>query len=142
MSDLCRQCSAWTDDSWAICVDCRKQGYYNLRENNVMNSTRKSTPPIKCIPCRVTFRGHRYQINSDGSVRNISAWIEMETTARRRSPESYKFSEVTALVPQERWDVAREVRREASRLRRNRNARERHQALRSLGTTKTPYGWE
>lgn len=101
-----------------------------------------SKPPIHCTPCRVTYRGYRYQINSDGSVRNISAYIEMESTARRRSPESYKFSEVTALVPEERWDVAKEVRREASRQRRNRNARERNQALRSLGMTKTSYGWE
>lgn len=37
---------------------------------------------------------------------------------------------------------ARDVRREASRLRRNRNARERHQAMRDVGMTKTSYGWE
>lgn len=30
--DLCRQCENWTPDPWAICADCRKEGFVNSRE--------------------------------------------------------------------------------------------------------------
>jgi hypothetical protein len=38
--------------------------------------------------------------------------------------------------------VAKQVRQEAARKRKNAAARARAQALRDLGLTKTPYGWE
>lgn len=30
--DLCRQCSEWTTDGWAICADCRAEGFIHTRE--------------------------------------------------------------------------------------------------------------
>lgn len=106
---------------------------------------------MKCKPCRVTYKSHRYQIDSDGSVRNITAYIQVENDRQNdlgiprlqdRGLAAMKASDVTALVPQERFDIAREVRQEAARQRRNRNQRERSQAMRSLGMKHTPYGWE
>ena len=78
------------------------------------------------IPCRVTFQGVRYEISKDGSV-------------RRFRPVDVNFSEAELPVSPE---FAKDVRAEASRQRRNRNNRERHSVLRSLGMVKTPYGWE
>ena len=52
---------------------------------------------------------------------------------------------VTLDPESEGWNLltsaARHLRNGAKR-RRNRNARERYQAMKSLGMTKTPYGWE
>lgn len=92
--------------------------------------------PIKCIPCRVTYEGHRYQIESDGSVRLVPKGpgdVLMTAQALRMA-----LANVTALEESK----AKLIRHEASRLRRNRNARERNQAMRDLGLKKTPYGWE
>lgn len=83
---------------------------------------------MKCIPCRVTFEGRRYHVAANGAVTLVSGPGITEGTYHAVSPE-----------PEE---LARLVRREASRQRRNRNARERHSVLRSLGLMKTPYGWE
>lgn len=88
-------------------------------------NTRK--PPIKCIPCRVTYDGPVYHILSNGEVREC---VRVDTGAWQDFPQLEDESK------------AKLIRREASRLRRNRNARERNQALRSLRMTKTPYGWE
>lgn len=93
-------------------------------------------PPIKCIPCRVTYEGKRYQIESDGRVRLVPKGpgdVLMTAQALRMA-----LANVTALEESK----AKLIRREASRLRRNRNARERNQAMRDLGLKKTPYGWE
>lgn len=97
----------------------------------------RAKPSIHCTPCRVRFRGIRYRIFSDGSaietkqhdreIGTVGELREWEYQQPRHDPHS---------------DLAQEVRREASRLRRNRNARERNQAMRDLGMTKTPYGWE
>lgn len=89
-------------------------------------------PPIKCIPCRVTHEGQRYQVESNGEVRMVPAEfmaLNAAVDVRRSQP-----------VLEE--STARLVRREASRQRRNRNARERNQAMRDLGMVKTPSGWE
>lgn len=100
-------------------------------------------PPIHCTPCRVTYNGQRYRILSNGGV--------AETPTPQPKPADVGVATIAELL---QWEIdnltwrdahstlAREVRHEASRLRRNRNARERNQALRSLGMTKTPYGWE
>lgn len=80
---------------------------------------------MNCISCRVTFEDQRYEISKRGEVRPCmffdGGWSYGETV------ES---------------DLAARVRREASRQRRNRNARERADVMRSLGLVKTPYGWE
>ncbi len=91
-----------------------------------MTTPRK--PPIKCIPCRVTYEGQRYRIYKDGTVREIFMSQNGSTELGYGLPQS----EISAKL----------IRREASRQRRNRNARERHQAMRDLGMTKTSYGWE
>lgn len=100
-------------------------------------------PPIKCTPCRVTYQGQRYRILSDGRV--------AKTLTPQPKPADIGVVNIAELL---QWEIdnltwhdahsplAREVRREASRLRRNRNRRERNQAMRDLGMTKTSYGWE
>lgn len=103
----------------------------------------KSNPPIRCTPCRVTYHGQRYRVLSDGRV--------AETPTPQPKPADVGVSDITELL---QWELdhliwhsahsplARDVRREASRLRRNRNARERNPAHRDLGLVKTPYDWE
>lgn len=88
-------------------------------------TTTTRTPPIHCTPCRVTYEGVRYQIESNGTVRT-SPFVNGSHVPGAPEPES----------------VARLVRREASRLRRNRTARERHSTMKDLGYVKTPYGYE
>lgn len=93
-------------------------------------------PPIRCIPCRVTYQSQRYRILSDGRV--------AETPTPQPAPADIGVASVAELL---RWEIdnlawhdahsplARQIRREASRLRRN-------QAMRDLGMVKTPSGWE
>lgn len=71
---------------------------------------------MTCKPCRVTYQGTRYQINKDGSVWIIHGAIGSLYTS---NPEPEAFAHV--------------VRTEAARQRRNRNRRERHQAMTDLG---------
>lgn len=79
-------------------------------------------PPIKCTPCVVYVESMstRFKVHSNGSVQIVG--------------------QETVYEPEDR--ISKVVRREASRLRRNRNARERNRAMRDLGLVKTPYGWE
>lgn len=83
-------------------------------------------PPIKCIPCRVRYQGCFYKIQENGEI--------FHTVIRNGEWLVARFPE--------KEERAKLIRREASRLRRNRNARERNQARRDLGLKKTPYGWE
>lgn len=87
---------------------------------------------MTCKSCRVTFEGTRYFIATDGSV--YPTWQNIATVPGGMN--TWSLGEALSS------DVAKRVRAEASRQRRNRNARERHAALRSLGLVKTPYGWE
>lgn len=100
-------------------------------------------PPIKCTSTRVTINGVRYRVWSDGSVsrsltkedinsfaphiKTLGDLISYEKMSTRFEPHSSE---------------AKSIRQEAARLRRNRNARERNQALRDMGMKKTAYGWE
>jgi hypothetical protein len=100
-------------------------------------------PPVKCTPCHVTLDGQRYRILSDGRVAALSSPLPLPTDLGLKTVKEVLQWEVENLT----WhaphsDLARKVRREASRLRHNRNARERNQAMRDLGMKKTPYGWE
>lgn len=88
----------------------------------------KPKPPIRCTPCRVVYELQRYQIEADGSVRPVPTDF----------PE-YNAALVRLIDPVEE-PLARTIRQHASRLRRNRNARERNQARRDLGMKQTP--WE
>lgn len=102
-------------------------------------------PPIKCTPCRVTVKGIRYRIYENGSV-CFSMPIEeiKRTNATIGDVKAYEEQEVQSgmglYAPSS--DLAKTVRHEASRLRRNRNARERNSAMRDLGMKRTAYGWE
>ena len=87
---------------------------------------------MKCTPCRVTFEGQRYYIAVDGQV--YPTWQNIATV-----PGGVNTWSLGATLDRTQ---AQQVRREAARQRRNRNARERNQAMRDLGLTKTPYGWE
>lgn len=80
-------------------------------------------------PCKVMYEGQRYQIESNGAVYLIQlvdgTWVRAD-----------------GLLPVSD-SLSKKVRQHASRLRRNRNARERNQAMRDLGMKRTPYGcWE
>ena len=81
---------------------------------------------MTCKPCRVTYQGTRYQIERNGAVGLLPQGI---------------YAAMSENTPVE-GELAKAVRAEAARQRRNRNARERSDALRSLGLIKTPYGWE
>lgn len=94
------------------------------------------TPPIKCTPCRVNVNGTRYRIYSNGSVSLAVSNPENMTCGQVFAAEK----ELPIFEPHS--EIAKIVRREASRLRRNRNARERNQAIRDMGMKKTAYGWE
>lgn len=78
---------------------------------------------MTCKPCRVTFEGSRYQIASEGKVYPCD-----RVTHQLSAPVSITLACL--------------IRNEASRQRRNRNARERNEAMRDLGMVKTAYGWE
>lgn len=87
---------------------------------------------MKCIRCRVTFEGNRYEIAVDGQV--YPTWQNIATVPG--GVNTWSLGE--PLAPSE----AQQVRSEAQRQRRNRNARERNETMRDLGLKKTPYGWE
>ena len=79
-----------------------------------------------CTPCRVTYQGTRYAISQDGTVRVI--WIEGGINLPTGpTPKVRMYGEPVDPL------IAKNVRREAARQRRNRNARERHQAMKNLG---------
>ena len=92
-----------------------------------------TNPPIRCTPCRVKVDGAYYRVRSNGGVYRLHI-VRQDLNGR---PLEFTQEEFPLLATD-----AREVRREASRLRRNRNARERNQAMRDLGMVKTPFGWE
>ena len=71
--------------------------------------------------CRVTFEGIRYEISGSGAVWPVLR--EMES-----APPSK--------------ELAASVRIEAARQIRNRNARDRGEAMRDLGLVRTSCGWE
>lgn len=93
-----------------------------------MSSTTTRKPPIHCTPCRVTYEGVRYQIEANGEVRTLALDSEI------RLMPSIRFADgrIRELIP-EPESVARLVRHEASRQRRNRTARERTQTMKDLG---------
>jgi len=96
-------------------------------------TTRKPTPPLHYIPCRVTYvDGARYQIEANGEVRPV---LDGAKPAETR----------TACLPLPEHE-AKPIRCEASRQRRNRNRRERDQAMRDLGLVRATGGafggWE
>lgn len=99
-------------------------------------------PPIKCTPCRLSFGGQRYRIYSDGSVSLALSEQEVRDLGLNSVREvlTHEAEKLERSLPN--TPSAKLIRREASRLRRNRNARERNVAMRSLGMTKTPFGWE
>lgn len=98
----------------------------------------KPKPPIRCTPCRVTFDRQRYQIENDGTVRVVPPEIAFPK-GFSATIASYQQVRESDPLPE---SVAKRIRQEASRLRRNRNARERNQARRDLWMKQTPYGWE
>lgn len=99
--------------------------------------TTMATPPISCTPCRVRFNGTRYTVSANGTVRPI-----LLAEAGTFADGTFNGTTVYTHGPALDAAGALAVRREAARLRRNRNARERHAALRAEGYVKTPYGWE
>lgn len=98
-------------------------------------------PPIKCTPCRVMIGENRYRIYKDGSVSSALSYDEVRRGQFANLKEVLDYeSKLPRLDPHSQ--EAKTIRREASRLRRNRNACERNQAMQDLGMKKTPYGWE
>ena len=95
---------------------------------------------MTCKPCRVTYQGQRYQIGRNGSV-TLGHIIEEPSMDGSAQPTG-------EIIRTMEWDVpvdaqtATAVRREAARQRRNKTSQERYRAMRDVGMTKTPYGWE
>lgn len=88
---------------------------------------------MKCKPCRVTFEGVRYFVASDGQV--YLTWQNVATVPGGK--DTWSLGEPLA------ESNAKLVRAEASRQRRNRNNRERSQAMRDLGLRRNHNGsWE
>lgn len=87
---------------------------------------------LRCKACRVTFNGTRYFIARDGQVFPT----EFLPSSQPGQTGSWRLE---SAVDRE---LAQQVRREAQRQRRNRSARERADVLRSLGMTRTAFGWE
>lgn len=85
---------------------------------------------MKCIPCLVSYEGFRYRIYADGRVCGVPG-------ARRNDPTPPGASYTDAV-----WDpsYAREIIDESRRQRRNRRARQRHQAMQDLGLVRAPGG--
>lgn len=99
-------------------------------------------PPIRCTPCRINFSGKRYRILSDGSVAELPNPLPSPVELGLPSVEDVLQWELDNLIwNNPRSDLARKVRREAARLRRNRNSRERAQAMRDIGMKRT-CGWK
>jgi len=80
-------------------------------------------PPIHCTPCRVTYQGVRYQIERDGTVYPL-AYMYDPNSSGERAITGYVKDDFPACESD-----AKLVRREASRQRCNRNARERYRRL-------------
>jgi hypothetical protein len=103
-------------------------------------------PPIKCKPCRINYNGERYRIYADGSVSGALTLDEVKTLGLDgvAAVLKYEAEKLPRYLPSS--SEAKTVRHEASRLRRNRNARERSEAMRDLGLKRAPggafRGWE
>lgn len=101
-------------------------------------------PPVHCTPCRVTVNGNRWRVYADGSVSAALSLKEANALSLQTVKEVRAYeSALPRLIPHS--TEAATIRREASRQRRNRNSRERHQAMQDLGMKRspaTPGGWE
>ena len=95
---------------------------------------------MRCNPCRVTYQGTRYAIAADGTVR--PALIIMEPVIDDEALPTGDLIRTRVVGAPVDADLAKQVRHEASRQRRNRNSRERYQAMTDIGMVKTPYGRE
>jgi len=84
--------------------------------------------PIKCTPCRINYKGQKYRILSDGSVTGTLTESQMHELGlpNIKAVLDYEVRELRLYGPH--TPEAKTIRREAARLRRNRNARERNQA--------------
>lgn len=85
---------------------------------------------MKCKPCKVTFQGQRYQVFSNGAVAPVTRNVATV-------PGGVDTWSIGAPV---NTDQAKAIRAEASRQRRNRNARERHQGMTDLGLVRNRDG--
>jgi len=98
-------------------------------------------PPITCTSCRVTIDERRYRIWKDGSVSSSLTKEEMERMQIRTMKDLLDYELTTAKLSPDSLE-AKTIRRESQRLRKNKNARERNQAMKDIGLKKTSYGWE
>jgi len=101
-------------------------------------STTRTALPIHCTPCRVKYLDTYYKIPANGEVRETWSTGEFFTSPSGKRTPVWQVADEP-----ETPNDARVIRREASRQRCNRNARERAQAMRDLGMTRTTSGqWE
>lgn len=103
-----------------------------------MTAIRKLSPPIHCIPCRVTVDGDRYQIEANGTVRPVGDFVFSIGDSKLRRAELTEAVRARYLALPE--SKAKLVRREASRQRRNRNRRESDAAKRDMGLVRAAGG--
>lgn len=98
-------------------------------------------PPIKCISMRATINGIRYKIHSNGDISESLRPDQMEAVGVKTLGDLVEY-EKTHLLYFAEWKEAKEIRKEAQRLRRNKLSRERNRTMRDMGLKKTAYGWE
>jgi hypothetical protein len=113
------------------------------RAGSGLGRRRLLMPPVTCTPCRLTIDSDRYRVYSDGSVSSALTLAEAERLGLKTVREvlEYESIHMARLTPDSLQ--AKTIRREASRRRRNRGARERYQTMRDLGMTRTRDGqWE
>jgi len=110
-----------------------------------MTTKHSNKPPIRCTPCRVTIGGNRYRIYSDGSVSSYLTPKEIVNLGLSIK-QAREYEEVSLARLDPHSTEAKSIRREAARIRRNRNARERNQAMKDLGLVQAKGGafggWE
>lgn len=98
--------------------------------------------PITCKTARIDLNGSRYRLYKDGSVSQGLTQREAMALGCKTVKDALVYEETKLRRYAPGSDLARAVRKEAKRLRRNRVARERRQAMKDLGLVMTPYGWE
>jgi len=98
-----------------------------------MTNKKTDKPPICCTPCRILIGDNYWRVYSDGSVSMALTRQEAENLGLRTAYQIFEYEKSTARRLDPHSTEAKTIRREAARIRRNRNARERNQAKRDLG---------
>lgn len=93
---------------------------------------------MTCRPCLVTYQGVRYHVEQSGAVR--PTWILTEPVRDGQAQPTGKTMQTRQFDAPVDAELAKHIRAEAARQRRNRTARERHDVMTTLGLVRTRSG--